>query len=69
MVCHGQNGLSPPGFAPRQLQPLECLRTGDFMDQMAVDIKQHHVALFVLLIWRTGFGLFVNYMALPEFVV
>src|SRR5690242_18753395 len=31
MVSHGKDGIPPPGLAPGQLQPLECLRAGHFM--------------------------------------
>jgi hypothetical protein len=40
VVDHGQRGVGAPHLAAGQLQPLESLRTGDFMDQMPVDVDQ-----------------------------
>src|SRR5690242_956225 len=70
MVSHGENGISPPGLAPGQLQPFERLRTGDFMHQMAVDIKQYGIAVFMMFVRLIRLiGFLVNHVALPELVV
>ena len=40
MVGDGQRCFGVTNFSPRHPQAFKCLRAGDFMHQMAVDIEQ-----------------------------
>ena len=46
VVGHRQVGFDAPRLAPSQAQPLEGLRAGHFMQQVAVDVKQRGAILF-----------------------
>src|SRR6185437_224049 len=61
VIRYSKNRVQPPRFATSQFQPFKRLRTGNFMHQVAVDVKQRHSARFI--------GLFMDQMALPEFIV
>jgi len=47
MIGHGQHAADTPDLARTQLQTFKSLRTGDFMYQMAVDIKQYRAVLLL----------------------
>jgi len=46
VVGHCEVGFDAPRLAPSQAQPLEGLRAGHFMQQVAVDVKQRGAILF-----------------------
>ena len=58
VVRRGNDGGYAPGFAPCEFQAFEGLRTGHFVDQMAIDVKQRRAVLF-----------YMDDMAVPEFLV
>ena len=58
VVRRGDDGGDAPGLATCQLQTLESLGAGHFMDQMTIDINQ-----------RGAIGFFMHHMALPELVI
>ena len=58
VVGGGHHAVDAPKRSAGQFQAFEGLRAGDFVHQMAVDIKQHRAVLF-----------FADDMAAPEFVV
>ncbi len=58
VIGHRHHRIPPPRLAPGQLQPLERLRRGDFVDQMTVDVKQ-----------RGAVGIGPHQMAVPKLVV
>ncbi len=57
VVGHGNRGIGAARVAMGQLQPLERLRAGDFVHQVAVDVKQ-----------RGAVGLDVDDMGVPQFL-
>ena len=58
VIEHRQVGIQAPGFAAGQLQTLEGLRRGDFVDQVAIDVKQGGPVVVS-----------ANDVGVPEFVV
>ncbi|MNL10809.1 hypothetical protein D3C87_1316210 [compost metagenome] len=58
VVGHGQVRADAPDRTLRQLQPLERLRAGHFMQQVAIDVEQ-----------RRAVFLDVDGVVIPEFVV
>jgi hypothetical protein len=58
VVGSGNDRADAPRLAPGQLQPLEGLRAGDFVHQVAIDIDQCRAV-----------GLFMNDVAGPELLV
>ena len=61
VIGHGQYGFQPPRFAARKFQSFECLRTGDFVHQMAININERHSIRLI--------GLFVHHVTLPKLIV
>jgi hypothetical protein len=57
VVRHGDRRISPARDAMGQLQPLERLRAGDFVHQMAVDVQE-----------RGAVGLDVDDVGVPQFL-
>ena len=58
VVGGGHHAVDAPQLAPGQLQPFKCLRAGDFVYQVAVDVEQGGAV-----------GLFADNVAVPKFVV
>ena len=57
VIGHGDGCINPARGAVGQLQPLERLRAGDFVHQVAVDIEQ-----------RGAVGLDVDDVGVPQFL-
>lgn len=48
MVCGCEREIRPPNFAPCHSQAFERLRRGDFVNKVAVDVKNHGLARFMM---------------------
>ena len=58
MINHRQIRRDPPGQPAGQFQAFESLRTGDFMEQLPVDVDEAGAIVFLM-----------DDMGIPEFVV
>jgi hypothetical protein len=58
VVGRRDDGVHAPGLAPGQLEALEGLRAGDFVNQVAVDVDQRGAVVFD-----------VHHVAGPQFFV
>ncbi|CKJ96575.1 Uncharacterised protein [Neisseria meningitidis] len=58
VVGSGDDAVDAPQLAPRHFQAFKCLRAGNFVHQMAVDVEQDGAVFF-----------FADDVAVPKFVV
>ena len=48
VIDHGQISRNPPGLASGELEPVEGLRAGHFMEQVAVDVDETGAVFFLM---------------------